>query len=346
MIDIVPPNEKMCFRCKTVKPASAFSKNNQSKDGLHSYCKPCFWQWRVRDRDNTPEGYRKCLACCASKPLEEFYPNKSHRNGLGRECKDCCNKRMAQQVSLDEIKTHKECSICQELKPLGDFDKDKRTRDKLHPYCISCAKMHCRIKVRPKELLADGYKRCLRCDKIKPVSFFARRTKNADGLYSYCKNCSGERVRYVITLPAEKTCTHCKEVKPTNEFYVHNGASTKDGLSSWCKECTKEDARVRGQRSYTSLGSRKASLRLLYGITLEDYERMYHEQDGKCAACRQPETTMMRGRVLPLAVDHSRVHGNVRGLLCQKCNQALGLLMEDTERISGLLKYANKHVVR
>lgn len=342
---IVPPSEKLCFRCKTVKPASDFARQPRSKDGLHSYCKPCLWQWRSRDKENTPEGSRKCVKCQEVKPLEEFYRNKSAKEGYGWECKPCCKARMNRMVSLSDVLTSKKCSICHESKSFDDFDKDKRTSDGLHPYCKKCGESYRKIKVRPDEEVPSGFKRCLRCGEIKAASFYTPRQKNSDGLYSYCKECSnnGKRKRYVTELPQEKTCTHCKKTKPADEFYIHNGNS-KDGLSTWCKDCTKTDARERGQRTYSVIGSRRTSLRSLYGLTLNDYEHMYQEQDGKCAACGKPETTMMRGRLVSLAVDHSRETGKVRGLLCQKCNQALGLLLEDTERIKGLLKYAEERV--
>ena len=33
-----------------------------------------------------------------------------------------------------------------------------------------------------------------------------------------------------------KTCSKCKQKKPTNEFYRHS--QVKDKLNSWCKQCT------------------------------------------------------------------------------------------------------------
>jgi hypothetical protein len=34
-----------------------------------------------------------------------------------------------------------------------------------------------------------------------------------------------------------KTCTHCKEAKPFEDFYACK--HTKDGRQSWCKACVK-----------------------------------------------------------------------------------------------------------
>lgn len=40
-----------------------------------------------------------------------------------------------------------------------------------------------------------------------------------------------------------KTCTLCKQQKPTNDFGKH--AQKKDGLSSWCKSCANKNAKER-----------------------------------------------------------------------------------------------------
>ena len=57
-----------------------------------------------------------------------------------------------------------------------------------------------------------------------------------------------------------------------------------------------------------------------YGLTRTDYFRMLTSQDGGCAICRCPPG------FLRLAVDHDHATGEIRGLLCQKCNVGLGFL--------------------
>lgn len=61
-----------------------------------------------------------------------------------------------------------------------------------------------------------------------------------------------------------------------------------------------------------------------YGITLEDYDRMFAAQGGVCAVCgREPPD----GR--RFAVDHDHVTGRVRSLLCARCNLCVGYLEAD-----------------
>ena len=68
-----------------------------------------------------------------------------------------------------------------------------------------------------------------------------------------------------------------------------------------------------------------------YGITRFDWEQLMSNQNGACAICtvelRMPHT------------DHDHKTGRVRGLLCQKCNQAIGLMMESPENLMRAARY-------
>lgn len=60
-----------------------------------------------------------------------------------------------------------------------------------------------------------------------------------------------------------------------------------------------------------------------YGITADEYAALLQEQQGVCALCGGPETSIVKGTVKALAVDHHHGSGKVRGLLCGKCNSGL-----------------------
>jgi hypothetical protein len=63
-----------------------------------------------------------------------------------------------------------------------------------------------------------------------------------------------------------------------------------------------------------------------YGITLAQYDAMHAVQSGLCKTCGKPETAIIKGKLAWLSVDHNHATGIVRGLLCAKCNKAVGLL--------------------
>lgn len=65
---------------------------------------------------------------------------------------------------------------------------------------------------------------------------------------------------------------------------------------------------------------RRRHLRRCYGITLEDYNDLYDQQEGRCAICKEEE----KREGWWLHVDHDHSTGEIRGLLCSVCNLALG----------------------
>uniref|UniRef100_A0A6M3J8I1 Putative recombination endonuclease VII n=1 Tax=viral metagenome TaxID=1070528 RepID=A0A6M3J8I1_9ZZZZ len=81
---------------------------------------------------------------------------------------------------------------------------------------------------------------------------------------------------------------------------------------------------------------REYQLKYNYGITVEDYNKMFTKQNGCCAICNLPETGRNRFGAIRLSVDHET--GAVRGLLCHKCNKKLGFL-EDYDFILKARKY-------
>ena len=79
--------------------------------------------------------------------------------------------------------------------------------------------------------------------------------------------------------------------------------------------------------------------RRTYGISREDWESMYHKQNGVCALCLKPGFTMSEHHQAHLMVDHCHSTGTVRGLLCHNCNRALGLLHDDTAALRRAIDY-------
>lgn len=75
------------------------------------------------------------------------------------------------------------------------------------------------------------------------------------------------------------------------------------------------------------------ALRKRYGISVEEYEKFLEKQDGMCAICLS-EPGRRR-----LDVDHSHDTGEVRGLLCELCNKALGGFNDDPDLLQRAIMY-------
>lgn len=95
---------------------------------------------------------------------------------------------------------------------------------------------------------------------------------------------------------------------------------------------------------------RQRSTQLLrrYGITLEEYEWLMEMQGDACAICKMPETARdpKSHRPIALAVDHEHSSGAIRGLLCSKCNRALGYLNDDVNLLLAGVAYLTRSLTR
>lgn len=124
-----------------------------------------------------------------------------------------------------------------------------------------------------------------------------------------------------------RVCTACNEFKPADQYTRERDERAFGGVAmrSKCKPCCEEI-------KYKSFIKRR------YGISYEQYEELLAEQDHKCAICKSKGPNNKRARV-KFFVDHCHSTGKVRGLLCSKCNQAIGLMNDDISLLSSAIDY-------
>ncbi len=77
-------------------------------------------------------------------------------------------------------------------------------------------------------------------------------------------------------------------------------------------------------------------LQLSYGLSMEDYNKLFDQQESKCKLCNRE---FNKEDSHDIRIDHDHKTGKVRGLLCHKCNVALGLFDEDICRLLNAAKY-------
>lgn len=95
----------------------------------------------------------------------------------------------------------------------------------------------------------------------------------------------------------------------------------------------KEKERLEKKNRYNFSLEKNRKLKYEYGIGLEKYNYMLASQNNCCAICKKTDGKS-------LCVDHNHATGKIRGLLCNKCNKALGLFNDDPE----LLKIADLYL--
>jgi len=68
-----------------------------------------------------------------------------------------------------------------------------------------------------------------------------------------------------------------------------------------------------------------------FKLTIEDWKKIWDYQEGKCAICGHP--------LKKANTDHDHKDGLVRGLLCARCNRALGRFGDSLMLILAAAKY-------
>jgi hypothetical protein len=127
----------------------------------------------------------------------------------------------------------------------------------------------------------------------------------------------------------------CGVEKNITEFYMRDKKSGR--RHSACKECDK--ARVKARHQANPERTRNNDLKRNYGITLQEHQEMYEEQNGVCAVCEKPGD----GKWKKLCVDHDHKTGKVRQLLCRNCNMVLGQVNDNPNLLSDMILYLQKH---
>lgn len=82
-----------------------------------------------------------------------------------------------------------------------------------------------------------------------------------------------------------------------------------------------------------TLYKRRSLLKQTYNMTLAEYEDLLKEQNYGCAICGNNNGNRV------MFVDHDHESGDVRGLLCTRCNCALGLFDDNPKTMERAIKY-------
>ena len=146
----------------------------------------------------------------------------------------------------------------------------------------------------------------------------------------------------LLTL-SSKRCSCCGEVKPTTEF-TRRKDNGKWGFLSHCKECRNKKIKkcyIDNPEKFKRI-NRNNKLKNQYGLTIEDVEIILKNQGYKCAICGEELFLFGSSNKLTAHVDHNHETGEVRGLLCDKCNRGLGYFRDNPEYLLSAISYLKK----
>ena len=120
-----------------------------------------------------------------------------------------------------------------------------------------------------------------------------------------------------------KFCNTCKKDLPEDSFYKRTYKSGKVKLQPKCKSCQNS----RRAKYYKPHENIRRSL----NISDEYYTTLLKRCEGRCEVCNRP--------IDKLCIDHCHSTNKVRGVLCNNCNTALGLVGDSKETLTKLIQW-------
>jgi hypothetical protein len=164
-------------------------------------------------------------------------------------------------------------------------------------------------------------KKCRTCGLEKPLDDFYRASGTKDGHRGECKVCDLERKRQRYLADPETAIARVKRWQQANSDRVN------------------EYHRVRRAKPEVKRADRANHLMRKYGITIEQYDELLAQQGGGCAICgREPRPD------ISLHLDHDHETGQLRGILCFRCNNALGDLDDDVSLLREAVRYLESYL--
>lgn len=354
-------SEKYCPSCQTWKSLESFCRNTPKPTGLNTKCKVCANQYRrtryqkklTRLHGQVICNNKKwCPICKIWKSLKSFYKDSASPTKLTSRCKECLipksrcyYQKIRRQRLLQPQKPNaqtiqsgkKRCSKCKTWKSLDAFNKHKTQPTGLSSACRKCS------KPTPEHNRIVHLKHCFGLT----LEDYDRMLESQNGQCAICgtKEPGGKRNKYFAVDHDHVTrkirgllCGNCNQAlgafKDSFEFLE----SAIQYLAT--VEYTPLNT-TQSHVSKTSVCRRTRNYKRNYGLTIEDYDQMFEDQDGRCVICGAESPGSKRKHFF---IDHDHETGKIRGLLCGHCNTALGQFKDDPVTIELAIEYLGVYV--
>jgi len=133
----------------------------------------------------------------------------------------------------------------------------------------------------------------------------------------------GREVRDLSWVPeGSRWCPSCEQAVVHADF--SRSSVSASGFGSQCRACSNAD-------------TSDAYFYRTYGLTRRALTELRDQQGDRCAICDDPSLQHL---------DHDHATGNVRQLLCQRCNHALGLFRDEPRFLRAAADYVERHRAR
>lgn len=149
-----------------------------------------------------------------------------------------------------------------------------------------------------------------------------------------------------------RTCGKCKKEKPASDFPHRDRGNGVLVPVSKCRQCDTDYSRDWRDNNRERVNSRARTYRVnnpetalrnqirhsarILGLDPDDVQEHFAQHHGRCDICGKPPKDKR------LAIDHDHVTGEFRGLLCRKCNSALGHFDDDLSYLVAAVQYLQR----
>jgi len=121
------------------------------------------------------------------------------------------------------------------------------------------------------------------------------------------------------------------------EYEKNYRTNNKEKMSIINKR-TKNKAKLKDPEKF-KIKSRNSWYKTRFGLSIEDFNKLFEEQNGCCAICGRHQSEVTK----TFHVDHNHTTNKIRELLCPTCNQGLGFFKENIQYLENAIKYIQKH---
>lgn len=218
----------------------------------------------------------------------------------------------------------------------------------VHSKCCSkvCLDKHIsetRKQERRKVFIPLPDKKCLQCGGV-----FTPKLSSAN----FCSDPCRQRHKYLKNRDSEIVTGEKRKLRgraQSPEHIASRAASMAASLATSIRKCVKcgeeftptsAAQRYCSGRCWQAVARARKPPENRVSISSDQYSEFMSAQEGKCAICRCESGKNNRGD--KLAVDHCHDTGKVRGLLCHKCNTAIGLMKDDRKTLQAAIDYLSR----
>ena len=195
---------------------------------------------------------------------------------------------------------------------------------------------------------------CKTCGEIKTLDQYGRVPGNPNKKKVTCKKCVQIKKKEwrennilknkdLPPLDGKHICRKCNIEKDAKQFLIMT--RNKYGIDKTCGDCRR---RLNRERYVRDIDRRKeqakwGALKFSYGLTKQEWLNLLQDQEMRCAICKIELVIGQRSAKNAACVDHDHETKKVRGLVCRRCNQGIGLLQDSSMIAEAAAVYLRKH---